>query len=244
MSSQLPNCITSPPWWQLLTWIADPIGCQIRYSHKYGDIFTLRLSGFGSYVVVGDPQAIQEIFSQDAKFEIGRGNYIAEPLLGSNSLTLSDGERHRRKRRLLMPPFHGERLQTYAHQIGLIAEQVASQWQVDQPFVARSAMQKISLEVILQVVFGLREGERYQQLKPCLIPNILVNDTDAEPPPNPQFWGSRPAQSPPNYSPAGIQERGLAPAALKKSACGIKEKGARICIINKHIWYDRLDQHN
>jgi len=67
-----------------------------------------------------------------------------------------------------MPPFHGERLQTYAEQICLITEQVASQWQVGQPFVARTTMQKISLEVILQVVFGLSEGERYQQLKPLL----------------------------------------------------------------------------
>lgn len=176
-ASQLPNCIPSPPWWQLITWIADPIGCLNRYSQKYGDMFTLRLSGFGAYVIVGNPQVIQELFSQDSKFEMGRGNRIAEPLLGQNALPLMDGERHRRERKLLMPPFHGERLQTYAKQICLITEQVASQWQVGQPFIARTAMQQISLKVILQIVFGLSQGDRYQQLKPCLIDWVNMIDS-------------------------------------------------------------------
>jgi unspecific monooxygenase len=177
MLSQLPNCITNPPWWQLMNWIADPLGFQDTYSRKYGDIFTMRLSGLGSCVILGNPQAIQDIFSQDSKFDVGRGNDLAEPLLGKNSLILMDGNRHRRERKLLMPPFHGEKLQTYAKQICLITEQVASQWQVSQPFVARTAMQKISLEVILQIVFGLSEGERYQQLKPLLADWLDMTDS-------------------------------------------------------------------
>lgn len=175
--SQLPNCIPSPAWWQLVNWIADPIRFQDKYSRKYGDIFTMRLRGVGAYVVVGNPQAIQEIFSQDSKFNVGCGNALAEPLIGQNSLMLLDGDRHRRERKMLMPPFHGERLQTYAKQICLITEQVASQWQVGQTFVARSAMQKISLEVILQVVFGLSEGDRYQQLKPLLTDWLNMTDS-------------------------------------------------------------------
>ncbi len=175
--SRLPNCITSPPWWQLITWVADPLGFQDKYSRKYGDIFTMRLSGIGPYVVVGNPQAIQEIFNQDAKFDVGRGNDLAEPLVGKNSLMLIDGDRHRRERKLLMPPFHGERLQTYANQICLITEKVASQWQVGQPFIARTVMQKISLEMILQIVFGLSEGERYEQLKPLLTDWINMTDS-------------------------------------------------------------------
>jgi cytochrome P450 family 110 len=166
--SQLPNCITSPPWWQLINWIADPLGFQDRYSRKYGDIFTIKLSGLGSFVVISHPQTIQEIFSQESKFDVGRGNELAEPFLGQNSLMLIDGDRHRRERKLLMPPFHGERLQTYAKLTCLITEQVASQWQVGQRFVARTVMQEISLEMILQIVFGLSEGERYEQLKPLL----------------------------------------------------------------------------
>jgi unspecific monooxygenase len=160
-----------------MNWIADPIGFQDKCSQKYGDIFTMRLSGLGSFVVISNPQAIGEIFSQDSQFDVGRGNAIAEPLVGRNSLMLIDGARHRRERKLLMPPFHGERLQIYAQQICLITEQVASQWQVGQPFVARTAIQKISLEVILQIVFGLREGERYQQLRPLLTQWLNMTDS-------------------------------------------------------------------
>jgi cytochrome P450 family 110 len=177
MLSQLPNSITSPAWWQLINWIADPIGFQQKASQKYGDIFSMHLSGIGSYVIIGNPQTVQEIFNQDAKFDIGRGNELAKPLLGQNSLMLMDGDSHRRERKLLMPPFHGERLQTYAKQICLITEKFANQWQIGQPFIARSAMQKISLEVILKIVFGLSEGERYQQLKPLLTAWLDMTDS-------------------------------------------------------------------
>ncbi|AFY30606.1 cytochrome P450 [Calothrix sp. PCC 7507] len=177
MLNQLPNCITSPPWWQLINWIADPIAFQHKYSQKHGDIFSMHLSGVGSYVIIGNPQAIQEIFNQDSKFDIGRGNELAKPLLGQNSLMLMDGDRHRRERKLLMPPFHGERLQTYAQQICLITNQITSQWQIGQPFIARSTMQKVSLEVILQIVFGLSAGERYQQLKRLLTAWLDMTDS-------------------------------------------------------------------
>ena len=177
MGSQLPNRITSPSWWQLITWIADPISFQERCSRQYGDIFTIQPSVLGSLVVIGDPKIIQEIFSQSSKFDVGRANYLAKPLVGQNSLMLLDGERHRRERKLLMPPLHGEKLQTYAKQICLIAKQVASQWRVGQPFVVRAVMQKISLEVIIQVVFGLRSGGRYQQLKPLLTDWLNMTDS-------------------------------------------------------------------
>lgn len=160
-----------------MRWIADPLACQDIYSRQYGDIFTLNLSGFAPIVIVGNPQAIQEIFSQDVKFDVGRGNLIAEPLIGQNSLMLMDGDRHRRERKLLMPPFHGERLQIYAEQICSITQKFASRWQAGQPFAARAEMQKISLEMILQIVFGLSEGVRYEQLKPLLTDWIDMLDS-------------------------------------------------------------------
>jgi cytochrome P450 family 110 len=177
MLQQLPNRIPTPPWLQLINWIGDPIEFQEKYRQQYGDIFTMRLSGVGTAVIIGNPQTIQEILTQDSKFDIGRANKLAEPLIGKNSIMLMDGDRHRRERKLLMPPFHGERLQTYAQQICLITQQIASQLPINQPFVARSTMQKISLEVILQIVFGISEGSRYQQLKPLLTSWIDMTDS-------------------------------------------------------------------
>ncbi|BCL34514.1 cytochrome P450 [Nostoc sp. MS1] len=168
MLNQLPNYIGSPSWWQLINWIGDPIRFQQKYRQKYGDIFSMQLGGLGSFVIVGNPQAIQEIFSQDSKFDIGRANKLAEPLIGRTSVMLLDGDRHRRERKLLMPPFHGEKLNIYAQKISIITKKFANEWQIEQPFVARSTMQKVSLEVILQIVFGLSEGQRYQQIKSLL----------------------------------------------------------------------------
>ncbi len=168
MASELPS-VTMAPSWQLFRWIADPLKFQDECCQQYGDLFTAQLGGLGTYVIIGNPSLIQAIFSQDPKqFDVGRGNQLAEPLLGENSLLLLDGDRHRRERKLLMPPFHGERVTTYAQQICQQAVQVAKSWKIGQPFVMRTAMQEISLEVILQIVFGLSEGERYRQLKPLL----------------------------------------------------------------------------
>lgn len=176
--SSFPNYVTDPAWWQLMNWIGDPLAFQVTCQQKYGDVFSLNLLGLGNVVIVGNPHVIQDIFSQDAKlFDVGRGNELAKPLLGENSLTVLDGDRHKRERKLLMPPFHGERLQTYAQQICDIATQVMSQLPIGQPFVARTVMQQVSLELIVQIVFGLSEGERYQQLKPLLTDWINMTDS-------------------------------------------------------------------
>lgn len=178
MLSHLPNRVETPAWRQMMQWITDPIQFQLQCFQQYGDIFTIELGGLGFYVIVANPQAIQEIFSQDAKqFDVGRSNVLAVPLLGQNSLLLMDGDRHRRERKLLMPSFHGERLERYAKQICSITNSVLKQWQVGDSLVARSAMQTISLEVILQVVFGLSQGERYAKLKPLL--TAWTNMTDS-----------------------------------------------------------------
>jgi cytochrome P450 len=177
MEPTLPHPIGSPPWWQLICWIIDPLGFQERNRQRLGDIFTMNLSGLGPLVLVGDPRLIAEIFSQEAAFDSGRGNRIAEPLLGVHSLLLLDGERHQRERRLLMPSFHGERLRSYAEQICRIATTVSDGWLEGQRLIARSEMQKISLEVIVQVVFGLGGGERSWQLKALLTDWINLTDS-------------------------------------------------------------------
>ena len=166
---QLPNTIPLSALRQLTNWIARPYDFLDECAKNYGDTFTIKLIGFPPLVFLSDPQAIKEIFATDAKqFDAGRSNGILRSLLGSNSLILLDGDRHQRQRKLLMPPFHGEKVKSYGETICQITREVGSQWQANQPFLASKAMQDITLEVILQAVFGLREGERYQQLKPLL----------------------------------------------------------------------------
>jgi len=165
------NVVKTPSIIQRFQWIADPVGYMEKAVQEYPDIFCTFVAG-SKYplVFVNHPQAIQEILTNDRKkfAAVGEENKILEPLIGDYSVIMLEGNRHKRRRQILMPPFHGERLQTYGELICNLSEKVISQLPQNQPFSARSPMQDISLQVILQAVFGLYEGERYQQLKQLL----------------------------------------------------------------------------
>ncbi len=170
---KLPNGPKTPPWLQLIQWMANPVGYMEAAAQDYGDIFTVPFGysgGFSNQVFVSNPRAIQQILSNDTKqFSApGKLNEIVRPLLGNESLMLLDGERHKRQRKLLMPSFHGERMRAYGELICNITEKITSQWTIGKPFLARNYMPKISMGVILQAVFGLYEGSRYQKLEQLL----------------------------------------------------------------------------
>jgi cytochrome P450 len=119
-------------------------------------------------VMINHPQAVQEMLNSNAFHAPGSLNIILKPIVGEQSMLMLSGERHKRSRQLLMPPFHGERMRNYGQLICDIATDVASKWSVDRPFVARSAMQEVTMRVILQAVFGLDDGPRLQALRPLL----------------------------------------------------------------------------
>ncbi|WP_424095777.1 cytochrome P450, partial [Moorena producens] len=164
--SKLPDGPQIPKWLQLIYWIADPLKYLEQCVERYGDTFTLRLTALGPLVMVSHPQGIQEVLTAPpSQFKSGERNQLLRPLLGKTSMTLLDGQPHQRQRKLLIPPFHGQRINSYSQLICDITQQVASQWVIGQAFTARSAMQDITIEVIMQGVFGLGEGTRYQKLK-------------------------------------------------------------------------------
>ena len=112
---KLPDGPQQPRLLQLTQWISNPLRVLDTCSQRYGDTFTLRLASFKPLVFFSHPQAIQEIFTADVKqFDSGRANEIVRPLVGEHSLLLLDGTSHQRQRRLLMPPFHGERMHSYS----------------------------------------------------------------------------------------------------------------------------------
>lgn len=160
-----PPAVTTPSSWNLLQWIIQPLDFLERCAARHGDSFSLKLGSFPAFTFFSDPEAIEQIFTASAnQFDSGRGNSILRRMLGDNSLLLLDGERHKRHRQLLMPPFHGERMRAYSQVICQIAEIVIQQWPTAETFLARPAMQEISLQVILKTVFGLTEGQRYHDL--------------------------------------------------------------------------------
>jgi cytochrome P450 family 110 len=164
----LPNPLTKPTLLQKLQWVADPVGYMESAAQQYPDIFTARIIGFGDTVVfVNHPQAIQEILTNDRKrfAALGKYNNLLQPLTGDYSVFMLDGDRHRQHRQLMMPSFHGDRMRTYGELICQLTNKVFSQLPLGQVFTARDVTQEISLQVIMQTVFGVYEGERSEQLK-------------------------------------------------------------------------------
>ncbi|MDZ8056395.1 MAG: cytochrome P450 [Aulosira sp. ZfuVER01] len=172
---KLPNGPQSPALVQMLQWIFRPMPFMEDCAKRYGDIFTMQLNP--PIVFVSNPQALQQILTSDTKeFEAPNDwNTVFEPMLGKNSVITVSGEVHRRQRQLLMPPFHGDRMRTYGEVINKVTEEVISQWQIDKPFCVRSAMQIITMRVIMQAVFGLYEGSRAQELEELLA--AMLNET-------------------------------------------------------------------
>ncbi len=80
------------------------------------------------------------------------------PFLGDTSLVLVSGARHRRDRKLLSPPFHGARMRAYGAVMAESAQRAAAAWAKGAPFRMLDTTQHISLDVILQAVFGLDQA--------------------------------------------------------------------------------------
>lgn len=139
-------------------------------ARTYGDIFTLQTNtDIAPQVFISNPQAIEQIFTAKAEIlDSGAQAGQALPLMGKNSLFALSGKAHQRDRKLLMPPFHGKRMHLYGQLVRDITQQVSHQWQPGEQFSARDCMEDISLMVMLKAVFGLADGERYQQIHQLL----------------------------------------------------------------------------
>ena len=166
LTTKLPKGSKAPDWLQKIQYITDPLGYMDSAYQRYGDIFNAPIMGnCKQLLLVSDPEGLQQLFTRDTKEFDTPSNGLLQVLVGDNSIFCLEGDRHRRERKLLMPPFHGERMRAYGQTICALTEQVFSQLTPGTTFSARSAIQDISIEIILNVVFGIHEGERFHNLK-------------------------------------------------------------------------------
>jgi cytochrome P450 len=149
--------------------------CQARY----GDVWTMRIAQEGDWVMLSDPEHVKQVFTGDPKvFHAGEGNAILSPLVGHTSVLTLDEKPHMAQRKLMLPPFHGERMQRYGDLMRQIAEREIDSWPPGRPFAVWPRMQAITLEVILEAVFGLEEGPRLDALRERLR-EVLEASTDS-----------------------------------------------------------------
>lgn len=155
----LPPSPRMPRAVQTLGWLRRPFPFIERARASLGDTFTIHIAR-DAFVVLSDPADVKQVFTGDPSVYLaGVSNDILLPFLGHKSVLLLDGAAHMSQRRLLLPPFHGEKMRRHVDLMREIAEREVAQWPRGVPFQAHPHMQAVTLEVIMRIVFGVDEGD-------------------------------------------------------------------------------------
>jgi cytochrome P450 family 135 len=162
----LPPGPATPGPLQLYRYLRDPVGLAEECRREFGETFTLRLSRVGELVLFSDPASVKRLFAADRENRLPPGRALVfEPVMGSRSVLLLEGEDHLRRRKWMLPPFHGERMRAYETVIAEVTEREIARWPVGERFRLQPRMQAITLEVILRAVFGLEDPGRRDALR-------------------------------------------------------------------------------
>jgi cytochrome P450 len=137
-----------------------------RCRARYGKRFTIRLPGQPPFVMISEPDQLRELFTAPAEvLHPGEGARILEPIVGRCSVILLDEAPHLEQRKLLLPAFHGDRMQRLSGLMEELAEREVASWPSGQPVELHPRFQALTLEIILRAVFGLDAGERLDALR-------------------------------------------------------------------------------
>jgi cytochrome P450 len=169
MRAQLPP---GPPWPSLLQtvgWWNRPLAFHEECRRRYGNRYTVRLLGSPPFVMHADPEHIREIFTAAPEvLHPGEGARILEPVVGTYSVILLDEKDHLSQRRLMLPAFHGEKMQQLSNLVTEVTEREVASWPTESEVILHPRLQGLTLEVILRAVFGMDPGPRLDSLRDSL----------------------------------------------------------------------------
>jgi cytochrome P450 family 135 len=164
MNASLPPGPPAPRLAQMAEWITRPVAFASRHRDRYGEAFTVNIEP-RQWVMLGDPADVRTVFTAGPeRTNAGEANEILRPTLGSHSLLLLDGEEHLRQRKLMLPAFHGERIDRYREIMRAATERAIAAWPAGEPFALRPHAQAITLEVIMRAVFGVEDAAAMARL--------------------------------------------------------------------------------
>jgi cytochrome P450 len=143
-----------------------------RLAHRYGNVFMLKVPMFGSVVVVADPQLAKQVFTTSPE-DLGNIQPNLSRILGSGSVFALDRDDHRRRRRLLAPPFHGKSMKNYEAIIEEETLRETARWPEGQPFATLPSTMHITLNAILRAVFGA-DGAELDELRRIIPPWVAL----------------------------------------------------------------------
>jgi len=152
---------------QAVRYARNPLGFLSNEQRRYGDIFSVRFPFFGRIVYVTHPDLVKAVFTgAPSVFHAGEANAtVLEPALGPNSVLTLDDAPHMRQRKLLLPPFHGERVRRYGELIVEMTRREMESWPVGEAFALRPHTQRITLAVIMRAVFGVHDEDRLERFE-------------------------------------------------------------------------------
>ena len=164
---------------QVVGFFSRPTAFVERCQRRYGDVFTLRMPASEPMVFLADPDLVKAVWTRDKVNGLPSGRRITlQPVLGPRSVLLQEGAEHLRRRKLMLPPFHGERMRRYGELMDAITLRDIEQWPVGTPFPLQPRMQSITRDVILRAVFGTQAGAREDELR-IRIDDVLKRTTNA-----------------------------------------------------------------
>jgi cytochrome P450 family 135 len=171
--STFPLGPTEAPSIQTARWLLRPIAFMESCRRRYGDAFSVRFLGFERpLVMLTDPEAIRALYTAH-EHGLPPGRSVALlPVMGPGSVLLLEGQEHLARRKLMLPPFHGERMRSYEATVREVTEREIDGWSDGKTFAIHPRMQAITLEVILKAVFGVTDPERDARLHERL-PSLL-----------------------------------------------------------------------
>jgi cytochrome P450 len=151
---------------QTLVWAVAPTWLMDRCARRLGEAFTLTFAPSGlKLVMFSDPEAIKTVFTAAPEVApSAAGTSPVAPVVGQSSVLVLTGPEHMRQRKLLLPPFHGERMREYEDVIAEATRRDMAGWPLGTPMRLQRHTRLITLEVILRAVFGV-EAERMRPLK-------------------------------------------------------------------------------
>jgi cytochrome P450 len=164
----LPPGPRDPPALQTLRWLIRPIAFLEDCRRRHGDAFSVQLMGMTTpLVLVSSPEAVKALYSERHALPPGR-ELSLKPIVGARSILLLQGAEHLSRRKLMLPPFHGNRMRAYEPIVREAAAREIDRWPAGEPFPAHPSMQAITLEVILSAVFGVTDAARRARLRTLL----------------------------------------------------------------------------
>jgi cytochrome P450 len=151
---------------QMIGFWNRPTAFLERCRRRYGKRFTLQILGAPPFVALSEPDQLKELFTAPPDvLHPGEGARILEPILGANSVLLLDESPHLEQRKLMLPAFHGERMQGLAGLMLELTERELASWPRDEPLALHPRLQRLTLEIILRAAFGVEQSERRALLR-------------------------------------------------------------------------------